>query len=399
MDFRLERLEPVLKRLGSPQLRLPVVHIAGTNGKGSVAAMLESVWRAAGFHTGLYTSPHLLSFCERIRLDGKSVLPDDVVDLVARVRVAMEAEDVDLTFFEIATLAALLAMDEAGVDVAVLETGLGGRLDATNVCKAKLATVITSIARDHAEYLGDDLSAIATEKAGIFAAGCPAFTGVTDLNVLDVLDEQARRAGTTLAALGRDFDDAETPAPGLIGEHQKRNAALVAAVVRELGSLLPVGESDLSAGLADARWPGRFERVADEPTVIVDCAHNPAAVDALVETLEAAALDAPMALVFSAMADKEWPAMLDRLVPHFSAVVLAPLAMPRALKPSIAAAYLDGALPVHLAESATAALARARRLVGAAGTIVVAGSIFLVAEVYADATGTTELFKEPDLAA
>jgi dihydrofolate synthase/folylpolyglutamate synthase len=400
MDFRLERLAPVLAALGAPERRLPVVHIAGTNGKGSVAAMLESVWRRAGYRTGLYTSPHLLSFCERIRLDGRSIDESAALAAVSRVREAMAETGTELTFFEIATLAAFVAMDEAAVEVAVLEAGLGGRLDATNVAACKLAAVVTSVARDHTAYLGETPEEIAREKAGIAAAGRPFLAGGVSAEVAAVLEAEGERRGALpLQRLGRDFDDCGLPPLALAGSHQRGNAALARATVRSLAAVLPVGDAQLEAGLAAARWPGRFERFAGRPGVILDGAHNPEAVATLVRTLGETEVARPVVAVFAVMADKEWRPMLDRLLPETAAIVLVPLAMERALDPALAEDYIAGRVPVHRAAGAEEAVELARTLAGTEGTVLVTGSIFLVAEVYAAVGGAARLFMEADIAA
>lgn len=399
MDFRLERLAPVLGALGNPESRLPVVHVAGTNGKGSVCAFLESVWRRAGLKTGLYTSPHLLFFNERFRINGVAVASAILQGLVQRVRSAMETTGESLTFFEIATLVGFLAMDEAEVDVAIVEAGLGGRLDATNVLPEKLATVITSIARDHEEFLGHDERSIAREKAGIFRPRCPAFVGRVDPEIASVLSNEAATIGCSVEVFGRDFQGENLADLNLQGPHQADNAALAVAVVRGLAGTFEVSESQLSEGLKAARWPGRFEQIAAQPAVIVDGAHNPAAAAALSDTLAEREIPRPRILLFAAMRDKRWQDILDALLPQFDAVVLAPLDMPRAAAIDDLGEYISDRLPVSVARSLPEALRLATDQAGESGSVVISGSIFLVAQLYRAAGGAAELFMGDDLAA
>lgn len=402
MDFRLSRLDPVLAALGHPELALPAcVHVAGTNGKGSTSAMIDAALRAGGWRTGLYTSPHLVSFRERIRIDGVPVSRDAVVARVQEVRAAMESAAVSLTFFEIATLAALLEMRASEVDVAVLECGLGGRLDVTNVVRGDVA-VLTSVGIDHAEFLGDTIEAIAREKAAIIKAGAVAVTGLLPAEATAVVAARVAEVGASWRAYGRDFGAFEPLADarrrgegrGLAGAHQMVNAAVAAAAVEALGPRRPVPVEARDRGILGARWPGRLEVLErrGRPRVVLDAAHNPEAARVLAESLDDIAPGRPRVLVFAAMRDKDWPAMLGMLAPRFDRVVFAPLPMPRAEDPRT---FLEAVPTATVAGSAEEALATAEEAASVHGSVVVAGSIFLLGNLYRAAGGT---LLEDDLA-
>jgi dihydrofolate synthase/folylpolyglutamate synthase len=398
MDFRLERLAPVLARLGDPQAAFPVIHVAGTNGKGSTSAMLHSIYSRAGYRTGLYTSPHLLSFRERIRVGARSIAEADVVADAATIRNAAEKAAVDLTFFEIATLMAFLEFRRSQVDLAVVEVGLGGRLDATNVVRPA-AAVITSIGLEHRDLLGDTLEAIAAEKAGIIKPATTVVTGPLPADAVPVVAARVAACQARWLRYGDDFgpgdlrntDGSRLVLP-LAGVHQRHNAAIAAATARALRGSFGLEDEAIVDGVTSVRWPGRLETLADAPRTIVDAAHNPHAIAALRPSLEALGLPRPRVLVFGVMADKDWPDMLAALVPLFDHVVLSPVDTPRALDPRRAMSLIADFRPCEVAESAPAALAAARRRVGRDGAIVVTGSIFLVAELYRACGGVEDPF-------
>lgn len=398
MDFRLERLEPVLARLGRPELSFPAIHVAGTNGKGSTAAMLHAIYVRGGYRTGLYTSPHLLSFTERVRIGDSRISESDVVVLAEEVQGAAAAVGVDLTFFEIATLMAFLEFQRKGVDLAIVETGLGGRLDATNVVRP-LVSVITSIGLEHCEILGDTLEAIASEKAGIIKPGAVVVTGPLPVEAAAVVEARVAIDGTRWLRYGHDFDDrllrefdSDGDGVALAGSHQRQNASVALAVVRALEPRFPVPASAIAEGLRTVRWPGRLETVSRAPLTIVDGAHNPHAVDVLASALEVIALPHPRVLVFGVMADKDWRSMLTRLVPLFDRVVTVPVSNRRALEPSRTLAVASDLRPSEAASSAVEGLRRARELAGPDGAIVVTGSIFLIAEIYRECGGGEDPF-------
>jgi dihydrofolate synthase / folylpolyglutamate synthase len=339
-----------LFRLGDPQESLRIAHVAGTNGKGSTAAMIDAAMQAAGRRTGLYTSPHLSRFTERIRVNGREISREDVVRLARVVRGAAP----ELTFFETATCVALLYFAERRVDVAVLETGLGGRLDATNVVRPAV-TVVTRIGLDHTEHLGADVLAVAREKAGIMKPDVPGLA-VADGPERDVLIEGARSVGAPLRLLGRDFPSHQGSL-GLPGEHQRENAALA----REAASVLGAQKDAIARGLGSVRWPGRLEHVG---RFVLDCAHNPQAAAAL-----AAAVGRTDALIFGCLQDKDAAGMLAAL--QADEVWFVRPRTDRARDPAELVPRCPGARVASLAE----ALERASR-----GTVLLTGSTYLVGE-------------------
>ncbi|HXT99995.1 MAG TPA: cyanophycin synthetase [Polyangia bacterium] len=382
VDLGLERMRLALARLGDPQARFAAVQIAGTNGKGSTAAMTEAVLREAGLRTGLYSSPHLARFTERIRVDGQEANGDRLAALDRLVA----ATEVPLTYFEVATALAFLAMAEAGVEIAVLETGLGGRLDAVTTC-VPCATAITSIGLDHTEYLGDTLAAIAREKAGILKAGVSCFLGRLPREADDEIARVAESAGALLFRYGQDFGP--TPfSPALAGAHQKENAALAAQLARAAGRHLgrTIDDRTMERGLAGVRWPGRCERVGDD--LLFDAAHNADGARALAAALPALAADRRVVLVVSIVGDKDAAAMFAALAPAAAAIVTTRSDNPRAVAAAeLAAIAARFTADVVACDDPVAALAEARGRAGAGGLVVVCGSMFLVGMLRAHVLG------------
>jgi dihydrofolate synthase/folylpolyglutamate synthase len=380
MDFRLERLHPVLARLEHPESAFPSIHVAGTNGKGSTAAMLHAVYVEAGYRVGLYTSPHLFSFCERIRVGRDAIGEDRVVELVGRVRRGADEAGEALTFFEIATIAAFLEFRDAEVDLAVIETGLGGKLDATNVVRS-VACAITGVALDHCEFLGETVEAVAKEKAGIVRGPLPVVVGRLDADADRIVASRCRARGATL--IRADVARAADLEIGLAGAHQSANAAIVMSTVDALAEGFPVTREAVERGIAGVRWPGRFEMLrAAGPAVIVDGGHNPQAMRALAGAVHDAGVDRPLALVFGAMKDKDWAQMLEILAPAADRVYLVPVDSARSFVPADAEAQLA----VGAGEVCGSALEGLEAALGwceGRGTVLVTGSIFLVAELYA----------------
>jgi dihydrofolate synthase / folylpolyglutamate synthase len=367
----LDAMREACVRLGHPERAFECVHVAGTNGKGSTCAMLESIARHAGKRVGLYTSPHLCRFAERIQVNGEPV-SDDV--LASVLRRALDAGP-DLTFFEVATLAGFLAFRDAGVELAVLEVGLGGRLDATNVVARPLVTAITSIGFDHMNLLGNTLAEIAIEKAGIAKAGVPM--------VLGPLGAEARRAVETHAqALNTPLIDGTTEVPALeagalTAPYQRSNRLVAAHVARRAGFL----ESAIRLGIREARWPGRFEAIQQGSTTwILEGAHNLDGVDALLASLPPASKGDEPVLVFGALADKRWQPMLDKLATRFATRVYAEPKGRAATPHASLSVRVPGAGFVHVRD----ALAYARTL---APHVLVTGSLYLVGEARADLLG------------
>ena len=311
MRLGLDPMRAACARTAHPERGLHVVHVAGTNGKGSVCAMVESIARAARMRTGLYTSPHLCRFAERIRIGGEPVTDLILADLLAR---ALDAGP-DLSFFETATLAAFLAFRDARVDVAIVEVGLGGRLDATNVVPCPAAAAITRIALDHTDRLGTTLIEIAREKAGIAKPGLDILVGQMPPEVRAAIDEVAASCGATTTEVDPDI---VLPSVGLEGAHQRDNARIAA----ELGERIGASRAAVDEGIRGVRWPGRLERIGD---VLLDGAHNVDGAEAL--TAHVGTLGLPpdrVALVFGALADKDWGPMLDTLAPIASRRIYVP---------------------------------------------------------------------------
>jgi dihydrofolate synthase/folylpolyglutamate synthase len=382
VELGLDRVRLALSRLGDPQARLAAIQIAGTNGKGSTAAIAEAVLREAGLRTGLYSSPHLARFTERIRIDGQEVDGDRLAALDRRVA----ATEVPLTYFEIATALAFLAMAEADVEIAVLETGLGGRLDAVTAC-TPWATGITSIGLDHTEYLGDTLAAIAREKAGILKPDVPCFVGRLPPEADAEIERAADAVGAPLFRFGADFGAPPFPI-ALAGAHQKENAALAAQLARAAGRQLsrPIDDRVMARGLAGVRWPGRCERVGDD--LLFDCAHNADGAQALAAALPGLAAGRRVVLLVSIVGDKDPDAMLASLAPSAAAVVATRSDNPRALPAAGLAATAGRFIADAVAcDDPIAALDEARRRAGPGGLVVVCGSMFLVGLLRAHVLG------------
>jgi dihydrofolate synthase/folylpolyglutamate synthase len=393
-DLKLERMRAALVRRGHPEARFPTVHVAGTNGKGSVAAMVESVLRAAGHHTALYTSPHLVDFAERMRIDGRTIPHASVVELVAELRCDLDGAGIRLTHFEFATLLGFEWFARVGVDVAVVEVGLGGRLDATNLVHP-MVTAITSIARDHEEYLGSDLRAIAAEKAGIAKRGVPLVAGRMPAEAVEEIARCAGAAGAPLVSVADGMLVEEGPGVlrfrargvdwgglrlALDGSFQRDNAAV--ALLALACAPFTVSAAAVRAGLARVRWPGRLAVVRDDPLVLVDGAHNPAGMAALAAELPSRFGGRRATLVFAVMADKDWRAMLSPLFPHVGRAIVTRVGR-RAAEPEAVAAVVGEHVPVRVLADPRAALAAALADAAPGEPVLVTGSLFLVGEAYA----------------
>lgn len=389
----VQRMHDALELRGRPDRGQLLIHVAGTNGKGSVATMLSECLRAAGYRTGLFTSPHLHRWVERIRIDGKPLGEREASRRIVDMLRAFEAPGApETTFFELTTLAGIEAFRDHGCDVAVMEVGLGGRLDATNAT-TPVATVITRIALDHTRILGDTLGKIAAEKAGIIKPGVPMVCGVRGAQPRRVIARRAQRHGAPLSFIGTDFDvvDGEktfgvTRAGrtidglrlGLEGDHQRHNAACAIATLDALAhgpTGLVVSDEAIRTGLRRVRWPARMEWLRGSPDVLFDAAHNIDGCQALAAHVRAQPHTGRRVLVFGAMRDKDFGAMVRTLAPCFDRLIYSPPNMRRAASYSA----LNRARPGVRARGLGDALYRARRAAGADGLVVVAGSIFLVA--------------------
>ncbi|HTS79632.1 MAG TPA: folylpolyglutamate synthase/dihydrofolate synthase family protein [Myxococcaceae bacterium] len=392
----LERMHEALEELGHPELRLRIVQVGGTNGKGSTCAFLDAILRAAGYRVGLYTSPHLVRLNERIQVGGRPIddraLGEGVVEVLGRSAAAAGA-----TYFELGTLAALEHFAREQVDVAVLEVGLGGRLDATTAARPRL-TALTRVGMDHMELLGETLEAIAREKAAIFRRGVPAVVAEQRPEVLAVAEAAASAVGAPLWVEGRDFSldglgryqglglGVDGLALGLHGEHQHHNAAVAitcAQLLEQQG--LSVGPEAVRAGLQRTRWPGRLEQVSGNPPLLLDGAHNEDGVLALRSALDAPPYAGrPMHLVFGVVRDKRVESLLRGLLPRCASVALTPVPTPRSLDPASVLDLARSLCPVaEVVASPGEGLERARRRAGSDGWVLVAGSLYLVGAVKA----------------
>jgi dihydrofolate synthase/folylpolyglutamate synthase len=382
----LETTRALAARAGHPHHRLRFLHVAGTNGKGSVCALLESIYRAAGWRVGLYTSPHLVSFRERIQVNRQWIPEAAVTRLTAELRAGCDAPPAiapSPSFFEFTTVMALRYFVEERCDLVVWETGLGGRLDATNIV-TPLASVITNISFDHMQWLGDTLEKIAAEKAGIIKPGVPVLKADDPPEVLAVFARVARENGAPLrivtAADTRrpPLDRIELP---LLGEHQRRNAALALATVETLHPQLPVPPEALERGLREVHWPGRLQliRTGDGRTILLDGAHNPAAAATLRQALAGLWPGRRPALVLGVLADKDWPAIVRELAPPADRIYAVPVHSPRAAGVTDLAAACRAAQPAaEVIECASAA--QALEQAAAEPFLVVTGSLYLVGE-------------------
>ena len=396
----LEPMRMLLARLKHPQQRYACLHIGGTNGKGSTAIIVASILEAAGYRVGLYTSPHLLEFQERICVQHVPIAQERIIELTHRIRRAASLM-APLTFFEFTTALAFQYFAEEQVDVAVIEVGLGGRLDATNVLNP-LAVVITNIAWDHEEYLGRTLSSIAYEKAGIIKKGSVVVLGPLSNEPQRVIQTCVRERNATAYRFGVDFSLLREGGDwfryhgvswayskltcGLKGDHQRINGACALALL-ETANHLPVPESAVRKGLATALWPGRIEYIEHHPSILLDGAHNPAAADILasylVQTL-AGQSRARLVLVIGMMRDKNHAEFLKRLVSLADHVILTQADLPRAAPPHMLKDALSSTVSsVSISPSCSEALKMARGLASSRDLICITGSLRLIGEMKA----------------
>jgi len=412
IKFGLDNIKTLVEALGHPERTFRSVHVAGTNGKGSVTAMVDAAVRAAGHRAGRYTSPHLLDLTERFAIDGRPVASEALASAVADVRqtigrlMAAGRLDVHPTFFEVTTAVAFELFRRAEVEIAICEVGLGGRLDATNVLAPEV-TAITSIGFDHEQYLGHTLAEIAAEKGGIIKPGVPVVAGRMGQEPLAAIESIARDRQAPLIYAPREVEVTRVPpqagqeervrlrtkerdygvlAPALRGTHQVENMLVAVRVLETLGSRgIDVPPSAIVQGLTRVEWPGRLDlrRLPDGREMLLDAAHNPEGAAALASFLASSSRARPP-LVFGAMRDKDVRSMIERLAPCISALVVTRVSNPRASDPSDLAALarqVDPALPVLAEPSLRNALDAAWRL---SPHIVVAGSIFLLGDVLSE---------------
>jgi dihydrofolate synthase/folylpolyglutamate synthase len=408
MKLGLRNTELLLERLGNPHSSYQSVQIAGTNGKGSTAVMLDSICRAGGIRTGLYTSPHLISITERIKIEGNEISTAEFAELATEVRRAAKTLltenkiEAMPTFFEHVTAIALLAFKKVGLQLAILETGLGGRLDATTVAGAT-TVAITPVAMDHEEYLGHTISEIASEKAAIIRPGVNAIIGhqtpeplkiilnrsaevdvVPDTDVPKLEVEKATYDGRYTVSLKTTHDEYEHLTIGLRGHHQIENASLAIRIAESIGQQgLTISKTAIREGIETATYSGRLELIEGAPRVLLDGAHNPAGASALRQYLDEH-MDGPITMVFGAMKDKKLDEIAQLLFPKATQLIITAPRNPRAAAPEhlrkLAIDHLSHT-KTHVAISAGAAMRKAKEVTPPGGLICVTGSLYLVGEV------------------
>ncbi len=399
IKFGLTSISKLLAALGNPHHHFRSVHIAGTNGKGSTAAFIASIAAAAGYKTGLYTSPHLISFTERIKINNREISRASVVRLTGLIRDAASPLD-SITFFEFVTAMAFTFFAEQKVECAVVETGMGGRLDATNVLQPILS-IITNVSRDHELYLGNTLPKIANEKAGIIKRNGVLLTAARNSAVLKLFRERCRKKRSALLVLGKDFNLQRRPDNtltyrgmahdihqlhlGLRGEHQLDNGALALAAVELLGrSGFAITDTSMRRGLKDVVWPGRLETAGSRPQVIFDGAHNPAAMKCLRNSILNGFDYDRLMLVLGIMHDKDIRTMLKEIVPIASKVFLCRPRMDRAASTAELARRLRNSGVCYLeTQSVGEALQRALQEARRRDLVCITGSLFTVGEAQA----------------
>ena len=404
-DFNLNRMFALMESLGDPQKKYPIIHVAGTKGKGSTSALCAAGLQAAGYKIGLYTSPHLLDYCERIQIDGEPISHEQLIELVDEIKPHV-AKIEKLTTFEITTALAFMAFGKYGVNAAVFEVGLGGRLDATNIVTPKVS-VITSLSYDHMAVLGNTLALIAGEKAGIIKDGVPVVSSPQKDEALEVLERVAKQKNSEITLIGRDvtFELLKSSLEGqelavsdqrlafsgqqsvvklripLLGAHQVENAATAYTALKVSG--IPILDEQIQKGFSQVKWRARFEVARTEPPVIFDSAHNQDSFEKLRETLETYFPGKPVYLIFGASEDKNIPGMFAEMKSKIKKIIITRADHPRALEvekilslADQAGAESEAVVPVK------DALARALDLSSKDGSIVLsAGSMFVTAEV------------------
>ncbi|MDH7498824.1 MAG: folylpolyglutamate synthase/dihydrofolate synthase family protein [candidate division NC10 bacterium] len=408
----LSNMEALMGEMGNPHLQYPSVLIGGTNGKGSTAAFLDSILREAGYRVGLYTSPHLLDFRERIRVQGTAISEEEIIEGVERLRrfisALMSREPSHAlrlschpTFFEVSTALAFHYFAERKVDIAVVEVGMGGRYDATNLAPSCLS-IITNVDWDHQEYLGNQLRQIALEKAGIIKEGGWVVSGAQHPEAEEVIRQIAGERGATICRLGEDvtWEAHEANWQGqwvsirgraasyprlkiqLLGGHQTQNAAAAVAaaeILREQGFEMTC--EDIGEGLARALWPGRMQVVSRRPLIVVDSAHNPAGARVLSQSFLHLDGYHRLYLVFGVLADKDWRSMLEVLGPLAGKIILCRPPSERTADPfSLREEFKERFPGIEVCPEVAQAISRARSLASAEDAILVAGSIFTAAE-------------------
>lgn len=405
IKFGLNSTKNILDRLGNPQQHFRSIHIAGTNGKGSTAAMLSSILKEHGFRVGLYTSPHLVRFTERFQIDNREATPERILSVFEKIRPLLNDREPP-TYFEMVTAMAFLYFAEEKVDWAVVEVGMGGRLDATNLIRPEVS-VITTVSFDHQEYLGNTLPAIAREKAGIIKNGIPVVTGVRQPSAQSAIKTACLKNGAPLFRLGVDYHIRRNPngsfqyrGPGwqlpsveigLVGPHQAQNAATALATleVLERKGAFVLDRDAILRGLSSTRWPARLEVLHERPLIILDGAHNAPGAEALREALKTSFTYRRLHLVLGIMADKDIRGIFRRLLPLAETVIFTQPKYARAASAEelmrLAGPAASGA---HVIPDPASAIEQARLLADPDDLICITGSLYFAGEV-------KEIFGEP----
>ncbi|MDZ7761888.1 MAG: folylpolyglutamate synthase/dihydrofolate synthase family protein [Desulfovermiculus sp.] len=395
IKFGLSSTSALLERLKHPEDGQSFVHIAGTNGKGSVASFLASILHSAGLKVGLYTSPHLVRFTERFQVNAQEMGRDQAVDLIRTVTSAFDPQEPP-TFFEAVTAMGLVHFARQKTDISILETGMGGRLDATNVI-TPLISIITSISMEHQEYLGSTLLEVAREKAGIIKPGVPVLTGVSQPKVKDLIASRCREQQAPLYRLGQEIKARVTPNRlsyrgmhtdlkdldlGLPGRHQGRNAALALAASELLANMgFWVHDTARRTGIAQTVWPGRMHLLSTQPRIMLDGAHNPAALKALAQSLQKDQSFQRIILIIGIMADKAAKPMLRAILPLADQIIFTRPVYERAMDPSRLRDQAQNLSHRHqIIDSLPQALETAKATAGPDDLILVTGSLFTVGE-------------------
>lgn len=385
----LERIQQLLSHLSDPHLKFPSVHIGGTNGKGSTAAITASILKQAGYKTGLYTSPHLIDFSERITINGAPIAQQDIIRLTELLKREVTHHAIEPTFFEFTTAMAFCYFAESNIDIAVVEVGMGGRFDATNVLCPEV-TAITNIGMDHEKYLGPRLLDIAYEKAGIIKVGTPVVTGATQPEVLSYFEEVARLKSAPIFRLGHEItlsDERLLHCP-LLGLHQMNNAAIAIGVIEQLKSF-PVSENAIAEGMRLSKWPGRLQVVQTDPLILLDGAHNPAGAQALACFLQG--IDQNKSgkhwLIVGIMRDKNIKEILAPLGAWADEVVLTRPNIERAATVTELSAALDADVSQTLIAGVPEAIQFVLSRMETNDTLVITGSLFTVGQALAHFKG------------
>jgi dihydrofolate synthase / folylpolyglutamate synthase len=411
-EFNLDRMFALMEELGNPQKKYPIIHVAGTKGKGSVAGLCAAGLKAAGHKTGLYTSPHLWDYAERIQINGEPISHEGLIELVEEVKPAV-AKIPKLTTFEITTALGFLAFAKNDVNAAVIEVGLGGRLDATNIVMPKVS-VITSLSYDHMAVLGNTLAEIAGEKAGIIKPGVPVVSAPQPQEALEVLERIAKEKNSPFILVGNDvkFERLSSSLDGqslrlssfdpstssgrriplstqphtieltlpLLGSHQIENAAIAYTALQTSG--IPISEEATQKGFSQVKWPARFEILRREPPVVIDSAHNRDSALRLRQTLDEYFPEVPVILIFCALEDKDITGILEELKPRLERVVATRADHPRAPSAEWMAEQVKKvAIPVEAVTPVAAALEHALELAGTQKLVLSAGSVAFAGEV------------------